>query len=178
MIEINEKQANLANLSGKGGKEYLLKKVFTVEGLECKPESKPLYDFLQGKRKLEFKKQGNTQWFDIGKYHNLTQEDKNIDMVFVVTSKGKTDKIPTGEILYIATMKLGTMIHLLLNNAKYSVLGWTKENFKTCYEQKIKYPTQQAKVKLDIRDFITEPVHKEYRKILFINKKLLEEKWK
>ena len=174
MIKINKEQANLANLSGKGGKEYLLKKVFTVDGLECKPENKPLYDFVQGDRKLEFKKQGNTQWFDIGKYHNIDTEDKNIDMVFVVTSKGKADVIPPGEIMYIATMKLGTMIHLLLNNNKYKKLGWTKENFETCYEQKIKYPTQQAKVKLEIREFIKEPVHKEYRKILFINKKLLQ----
>lgn len=175
MIKVNNKKAQKANLSGKGGKEYLLKEVFTIEGIECKRVNKPLYDFIQGDYKIEFKKQGDTQWFDIGKYHNLKQEDKNIDMVFIVTSKGKVDKLPVGEIMYIATMKLGTMIYLLLNNEKYNALGWTKENFKTCYEQKIKYPTQQAKVKLDIRDFIVEPSHKEYRKILFINKKLLEE---
>ena len=175
MIKINIKEAQKANLSGKGGKEFLLKNVFTVSGLVCKRISAPLYDFVQGENKLEFKKQGDTQWFDIGKYHNLKKEDHGIDMVFIVTSKGsKSDRIPTGEIMYIATMKLGTMIHILLNNDEYGALGWTKENFKTCYEQKKKYPTQQAKVKLEIRDFLKE--NKEYMKALFVNQKLTEEK--
>jgi len=65
------------------------------------------------------------------------------------------------------------MIHLLLNNDKYSVLGWTKENFATCNEQKKKYPTQQAKVKLKVRSFLKE--NTPYMKALFVNKKLLEE---
>ncbi len=173
MIKINIKEAQKANLGGRGGKEFLLKKVFTIPGLKCRIQDSPLYDFVQGSRKLEFKKQANTQWFDVGKYHNLTKEDSNIDMVFVVTSKGKSDGIPTGEIMYIATMKLGTMIHLLLNNDKYSVLGWTKENFATCNEQKKKYPTQQAKVKLKVRSFLKE--NTPYMKALFVNKKLLEE---
>jgi len=174
MIKINKPEAQKANLSGKGGKEFLLKNVFTIPNTDCKRISAPLYDFVQGENKLEFKKQGDTQWFDIGKYHNLKKEDQNIDMVFIVTSKGsKNDRIPTGEIMYIATMKLGTMVHILLNNSEYGALGWTKENFKTCYEQKKKYPTQQAKVKLEIRSFLRE--NKEYMKALFVNQKLTED---
>jgi hypothetical protein len=41
--------------------------------------------------------------------------------------------------MYIATIKLGTMIHLLLNNNKYSVLGWTKN--------KIPYTTSKSKIR-------------------------------
>ena len=170
MIKVNKIKAQKANLSGKGGKEYLLKEVFTIQGIKCKLDSEPLYDFIQGEHKLEFKKQADVQWFDVGKYHNLKEKDKNIDMVFIVTSKGKVDKIPKGEIIYIATMRLGTMIHLLLNNEKYNKLGWTKENLKTCHEQKLKYPTQQAKVKLEVRNFLRE--NRPYMKALFVNKKL------
>lgn len=55
MIKINKTQAQKANLSGRGGKEYLLKEVFTVNGVKCIQESKPLYDFIQGDHRLEFK---------------------------------------------------------------------------------------------------------------------------
>tara|TARA_Y100000592_G_C5455270_1_gene311055 strand:- start:876 stop:1394 length:519 start_codon:yes stop_codon:yes gene_type:complete len=170
MIKINKKQAQKANLSGRGGKEFILKHVFTVDGVECKRVNKPLYDFTQGNHRLEFKKQSNTQWFDVGKYHNLKQNDEDIDMVFIVTSKGKADNLPQGQIIYIAVMRLGTMLNLLLNTSKYNQLGWTKENLKTCYEQKLKYPTQQAKVKLNVRNFLRE--NKSYMKALFVNKEL------
>jgi hypothetical protein len=170
MIKINKLAAQTANLSGRGGKEYLLKKVFEIEGVDCKRVNACLYDFIQGESRLEFKKQANVQWFDIGKYHNLKKEDKSIDMVFVVTSKGRVNDLPTGEIEWIVAIKLGTMIHLLLDNEKYSALGWTKENFKTCYEQKQKYPTQQAKVQLEMRSFLIE--NRIYLKPLFVNDKL------
>jgi hypothetical protein len=170
MIKINKLAAQAANLAGKGGKEYLLKKVFEIEGVDCKRVNAPLYDFIQGGSRLEFKKQANVQWFDIGKYHNLKKEDKSIDMVFVVTSKGRVNDLPTGEIEWIVAIKLGTMIHLLLNDEKYRALGWTKENFKTCHEQKRKYPTQQAKVQLEMRSFIIE--NRAYTKALFVNSKV------
>jgi hypothetical protein len=89
MIKINKKQARQVNLGGRGGKERLLKKVF--EGVERKSES--LYDAitLDG-TKLEFKKQSNTQWFDAGKYYNITKEDESILMTFIVTSKATKNR--------------------------------------------------------------------------------------
>ena len=61
MIKVNIKEAQKANLSGKGGKEFLLKNVFTIPNLVSKRISAPLYDFVQGDNKLELKKQADTQ---------------------------------------------------------------------------------------------------------------------
>ena len=100
MIKINKPEAQKANLSGKGGKEFLLKNVFTIPNTDCKRISAPLYDFVQGENKLEIKKQGDTQWFDIGKYHNLKKEDQNID---IPKPKKITVDVPNNHLKYAIT---------------------------------------------------------------------------
>ena len=154
MIIINEQQARLVNLGGKGGKEALLKKVF--EGIDRKNEE--LFDAVTATgTKLEFKKQMNTQWFDAGKYHNLTEEDREILMTFVLTTKAnKKLKLDAGLIDKIFTIPLGTFIDTLTSTEKHQNDGWEWENIETCYNQKKKYKTQQAKVKVDVRTFLED----------------------
>ena len=158
MIIINEQQARLVNLGGKGGKEALLKKVF--EGIDRKNEE--LFDAITDTgTKLEFKKQMNTQWFDAGKYHNLSEEDREILMTFILTTKAnKKLKLDAGLIDKIFTIPLGVFIDTLTSTEKHQNDGWEWENIETCYNQKKKYKTQQAKVKVDVRTFLEDNADK------------------
>ena len=154
MIKINKKQAREVNLGGRGGKEKLLKKVF--EGIERKSES--LYDAITSDgTKLEFKKQSNTQWFDAGKYYNIRKEDESIVMTFVVTSKATKERV-AGEIDYIFTIPLVDFLKILTSKQKHRDDGWEWENIKTCHDQKKKYKTQQAKIKVDVRNFYNDNI--------------------
>ena len=149
MITINRQEVTSVNLSGKGGKERLLNRVF--EGIVRKSES--LYDAITPNgTKLEFKKQANTQWFDAGKYHNISKEDESILMTFVVISKATKNR-KAGEIDYIFTMQLVDFLEILTSTKKHQDDGWERDNIETCYNQKKRYKTQQAKIKVDIRDF-------------------------
>jgi len=158
MITINEQQARTVNLGGKGGKEALLKKVF--EGIDRKNEE--LFDAITSTgARLEFKKQQNTQWFDAGKYHNLSEENRGILMTFILTTKAnKKLKVEAGLIDTIFTIPLGVFIDTLTSTKKHQKDGWEWENIETCYNQKKKYKTQQAKVKVDVRTFLAENADK------------------
>jgi len=158
MIIINEQQARLVNLGGKGGKEALLKKVF--EGIDRKNEE--LFDAITDTgTKLEFKKQMNTQWFDAGKYHNLSEADGKILMTFVlITKANKKKKIEAGFIDTIFTISLAEFLQILTATEKHQNDGWEWDNIETCYNQKKKYKTQQAKVKVDVRTFLKDNADK------------------
>ena len=146
MIKIvSEYWAKKVNLGGKGGKEKLLKKVF----LKSQRINAPLFDIVDadgGYREL--KKQANVQWFDVGKYHLLSSQDRDILMTFIMHEKGKIQKI--------MEIKLGKMLDLLCGSKEYRGWGWTKSNIQMCYLQKTKYPTQQAKVKVEVKKFFSE----------------------
>jgi len=163
MITINNQQARQVNLGGRGGKEAILKKVF--ENITRK--NAELFDATtKSGTKLEFKKQTNTQWFDAGKYHNLSDENGEILMTFIVTTKeNKKNKIPAGLIEKIFTISLKDFLAVLTSTKKHQEDGWEWSNIKTCYEQKKKYKTQQAKIKVDIRTFFDD--NKEKVKVLW-----------
>lgn len=154
MITINERQARLVNLGGKGGKEALLKKVFK----KISRKNAELFDAVTANgTRLEFKKQTNTQWFDAGKYHNLSEDDGSILMTFILTTKmSKRKKTPAGLIERIFTISLKDFLQILTTTKKHQDDGWEWSNIKTCYEQKKKYKTQQAKIKVDIRTFFDD----------------------
>ena len=161
MIYINEIKAANLNLSGKGGKEKQIKEIFTTPAKPSIRINAPLFDIIQGENRIELKKQGNTQWFDIGKYHNLKSEDRDILMTFILTSRGrKSDPCKAGFIEKIFSIKLGEMLDILTANETYKIWGWTFENIETCYNQKKKYPTQQAKVKIEVRNFFNDNINK------------------
>ena len=142
---ISDYWAKKVNLGGKGGKEKLLKKVF----LKSQRINAPLFDIVDANGDLrELKKQANVQWFDVGKYHLLSSQDRDIIMTFIMHDKGKIQKI--------TEIKLGKMLDLLCGSAEYRKWGWTKSNIQMCHIQKTKYPTQQAKVKVEVKKFFKE----------------------
>jgi hypothetical protein len=124
------------NLGGKGGKgdhiALLLPKWKTVGAA--------LYDFETTKDgiryRLEVKKQQNMQWFDIGKYYHMSEENQNIRVMFLNHYKGK--------ITNIIVILLGDLIGYLYKN--YQKEGWTEEVMSTAAEYKKTYPSLQFKV--------------------------------
>ena len=155
MITINKKNAKSVKLNGKGGKEALLTKVFKG----CIRENAPLYDATQNDVKIEFKKQMDLQWFDAGKYHNLSDKDRAIEMVFILThkkSKKNAKARLVGKIEKIFTIPLGDMLDTLISSKTYREWGWEWSNIEACSDQKVKYPTQQAKIKIEVRKFLRE----------------------
>jgi hypothetical protein len=158
MININEAKILEVNLGGRGGKESLLSEVFS----DIKRTDEELFDAIdQDGIKLEFKKQANTQWFDAGKYHNLSEADRSILMTFILTTKAsKRKNIEAGLIDKIFTISLGDFLDTLTTSEKHKKDGWELSNIETCYEQKKKYKTQQAKLKVDVRAFLVDNLDK------------------
>ena len=155
MIIIDKRSVKAVKLGGKGGKEALLEKVF--RGSIRKNEQ--LYDAIQNGIKIEFKKQMDLQWFDAGKYHDLSSENEAIEMVFILTykqSKKNAKARLVGKIEKIFTIPLGDMLDTLTASETYRKWGWEWSNIEACYNQKVKYPTQQAKIKIEVRKFLKE----------------------
>lgn len=133
-IKVNLQNLNELNVGGKGGKEKIVNVLFP----DWKRVDAPLFDFIKENLKIEVKKQTNLQWFDVGKYHNLNEEEKEIWMIFLCHKNGK--------IKNIYSVKLGKFIDTLCSSKKYQKLGWNPEVFSKGAEFKIKYPTLQFKV--------------------------------
>ena len=106
-------------------------KLYDYEHLDYKP-----------KLRLEIKKQANLQWFDVGKYHQLSEEDKKIFVLFV--------NHLNGEIQLLLLIQLGDLIDWLCSEDSYKKLGWNDEVFSRAFEFKDKYPALQFKVKLEV----------------------------
>jgi len=140
------------NIGGRGGKEASLLALFP----DYERVSAPLYDFVNvknSKDRIETKKQANCQWFDIGKYHDLSGDEKKINMMFLVHDKGT--------IKHIFRVNLGNMLNILCSDPDHQKSGWTFENIQQCAILKNKYPSMQVKVKLNVKSF-----HKKYEKQL------------
>ena len=155
MIIIDKTTVKSVSLCGKGGREALLEKVFKG----CVRKNERLYDAVQNGIKLEFKKQMDLQWFDAGKYHDLSDKDRAIQMVFVLTHKQSQKNKKAGligKIEKIFTISLGDMLDTLTSSKTYRKWGWEWSNRKACHKQKKKYPTQQAKIKIEVRKFLRE----------------------
>ena len=149
MIIVNESIAPTVNVGGQGGKEKILTSIFK----DVKVVSEPLFDAVTTTGvKLEFKKQADLQWFDVGKYYNLREEDREILMTFILTGS----KELKGKIDCIFTIPLGRFIDILTTTEKYKRDGWEHSNIEMCHNQKKKYPTQQAKLQVKVRQFLKD----------------------
>ena len=142
-MQIDERVIPSIDVSGRGGKESHLMPLLP----DYKRVNESLFDFIscEGDERLEIKKQANLQWFDVGKYHNLSEADRQIKMTFLL-HKG-------GLIRLIFYIELGEMLDILCADPKWRKHGWTKENIKTCHDQKLKFASMQAKVQLGVKKF-------------------------
>ena len=141
---INKKIINTLNIGGRGGKESVLLPLLP----EYERTSAPLYDFVSShdpSDRIETKKQANCQWFDIGKYYNLSSAECQIKMMFLIHDKGSIN--------LIFFVSLGKMLDLLCSDPEWQKHGWTADNIKTCSELKESFPSMQVKVKLSVKSF-------------------------
>ncbi len=86
------------NVSGRGGKEKDLVTLFQ----NARRVQHAIYDAVllhnDIEYKLEFKKQANTQWFDIPKYYQLSQEHAAVILIFFICQADRIEMIAS--ILY------------------------------------------------------------------------------
>lgn len=144
-MRLDEKLLGKINVGGKGGAEKLFLTVLS-EGWERVSAS--LYDFVNRatRRKIELKKQANQQWFDVWKYHDLSEDDRQILMTFLVHKKGAVE--------YVWSIALGDMIDTLLSDDEYTKDGWTADNLADEYKKKQMYPGRQSKSPLKVKKFV------------------------
>jgi hypothetical protein len=143
-VRLDETIMPSLNVGGRGGKEKMLAPAF--------PDyifvNEPLYDFQHREDPtdiLEVKKQANCQWFDIGKYHNLSPTQRKIKMTFILHEGGGIQSV--------FHIPLGDMLDLLCSDPAYRKHGWTQENIEECAVLKRKFPSMQVKVKLAVKTF-------------------------
>ena len=131
-------------MSGRGGGEKAFGPIFE----DFRRVSKPLWDFENIGLKVELKKQRNLQWFDIGKYHNLTKQEKQIVMMFVIHDGNN--------ILSIDTITLQDLLELACKDDECQRNGWTYQNIQQCHFMRTSFPKMQVKVPLKVKHFIAK----------------------
>ena len=143
-MQLDKKVISEINMGGKGGGE----KAFAAALVDFKRVSACLFDFVNEstQEKIELKKQKNLQWFDGWKYHDLSDEDKLITMLFVLHDGDKVSSI--------YSMPLGTMIDTLLADSEYDDAGWTPEVLQTLYTLKGVAHKVQSKLPLKVKAFV------------------------
>ncbi len=77
-------------LEGHGGKESVLELAFKGE---IQRVNHALYDFCIDGMRVEVKRQRDINWFDYGKYHNLSDKDGEIIMVFFLHKDKRVRKV-------------------------------------------------------------------------------------
>lgn len=149
---VNTSQIDSVMVAGRGGKEQDIAKVLLPSARRV---SFPLHDYEiwdgETRYRIEVKKQANDQWFDIGKYYNLSDGDRDIVMLFV----NHID----GQIQSVVAIKLGTLLDELLSNNSFIPYGWASDVLKIASELKKKCPQLQFKAKLKVRDFVASHKH-------------------
>jgi len=134
---LNVDALSILNLRGRGGKEQLINSIFT-ENSGWKRDSHILYDYsndLLGCL-VECKKQQNLQWIDPSKYHDITDEQKNILFLFLVIDKN-------GMVDIAFSVRVGDFVERL----------WTMDHLKDAWEYVKKYPKDQVKSSVTVRTF-------------------------
>jgi hypothetical protein len=105
-----------------------------------------LYDYelaTEGKvLRVELKKQVNLQWFDVGKYYQLTEESRRIWLLFVIHEGGVVS--------LLLAARLGRFVDRLCSLPDFQALGWNRDVFETAAKFKEHYPALQFKVKANI----------------------------
>jgi hypothetical protein len=144
-VLLNKTVISEINMGGRGGGE---KKFAPALGSEWERISASLYDFvnIETDAKIELKKQKNQQWFDGWKYHNLSEEDKQIIMLFVVHDGQQVERV--------WSISLGEMVEILLNDEEYNESGWTAEILADEYRLKKIAPKRQSKLPIKVRNFV------------------------
>lgn len=142
--------ANLPlNVSGQGGKENTFAAFFHG----WKRINAPLHDWeyptADGLIRIESKKQNDLQWFDSGKFYNLSPEDRKIIILFILHRAGKIDKI-------LATTVGEFIDWLTIHNGSD---GWCEEVLKKGHEFRSQYPTLQFKAKVHVRKLFRQAPH-------------------
>jgi hypothetical protein len=145
-------------IKGRGGKESSIGAILP-NGHRV---SKSLFDYVVEdsggvEYQIEIKKQTNDQWFDSGKYYNLSDADKQIILLFINHIQGK--------IVTISAIRLGDLLDILLKDSRFKDYGWTEYALKTAYELKRECPQLQFKAKLKVRDILRS--HREHFQLIY-----------
>jgi len=143
-VRLDKKVIEAISMAGKGGGE----KAFAAALIDFKRVNACLYDFVNEntQEKVELKKQKNLQWFDGWKYHNLSEEDKIITMLFVLHDGDKVSNI--------YSMPLGGMIDALLSDPEYDEAGWTPDVLQILHTLKGMAHKVQSKLPLKVKAFV------------------------
>jgi hypothetical protein len=142
-ICIDRAAVKRVSLSGRGGRESVLRSIFKGDVYR---NSSPLSDLVVDGVDVELKRQSGLQWFDHGKYHNLSAREQDILMVFVMHKESA--------ITSIHAIRLGAFIQTATHDPVCMKDGWTSEEIRDAYKKKRQFPKLQYKLPLNIRAFI------------------------
>ncbi len=148
----NLEQIAQAQIAGRGGKERQIRAIFSG-AVRTMWTNHPLFDVEvrsgDTTYHVEFKKQKNLQWFDVGKYHDVSLDDTGIVMLFLLHSLHSKGMIDT-----VAAIHLGDFVQLMMADPEMRECGWTEEVMEIAADLKRKYPKLQFKVSAPIRDLL------------------------
>lgn len=139
---VNTSELLTLNVAGRGGAEAEIAAI--LPGWKRVGAALHDYELRQGEKilRLEVKKQVNLQWFDVGKYYNLTEESRLIWVLFVIHKDGVVS--------LLLAVRLGDFVDRLCSLPNFQALGWNNDVFETAAKFKKRYPAVQFKVKAEI----------------------------
>ena len=139
-IAFNVENIERIHFSGAGGKEKLLLDIFASPHVQRVNHSH--YDFVVDEERIETKRQRGTNWFDHGKFHDMTEEIGNVLMLFIMHDAGK--------IRCIAGIRLRDLVDLACADEECQKHGWTYEAMRDAHRLKTRYPALEHKAKLHV----------------------------
>jgi len=137
-MKLDLSQIKNIHLGGRGGKEKEISKILSQQ-LGWERKNRKLYDYCNNTDSsfVETKKQVNQQWFDPTKYFNLTDEEKQIKiMFFIIDKKGYIEQIVS------------------VNTSEFVKTIWTDAELSDSADYHKKYPKNQIKQGIHMRDWI------------------------
>ena len=145
------------NVSGQGGAEKKLEPLLKANGF--KRTSMPLYDFINPKtgERIEVKKQAGSQWFDLAKYANMSEQDKDITMLFVMHKNGLIDSVHS--------IKLGEFLSILCSDPKHYSSGFHWPAIQKLAVLKEQHKGLQTKASVNIRKLVTKEYPNSFKKL-------------
>ena len=145
---VNDDFIRKCNFKGRGGKENEVISCFSNNLIK---ENGILFDCIDidTKKKYELKKQKNDQWLDPSKFFNLSEDDKQITMVFILYDKN------SGLCDMIATISLGDLVKTTFTN----------EHLESAEKHVKRFPKDQIKSSIKIRDLVKN--NKDHVKIIW-----------
>lgn len=139
-------QVSRLDLAGRGGGEKRIS--LLLPG--WRRVSRSLYDFeiatAGATYRLEVKKQADLQWFDSGKYYELSQSDREIGLLFLLHRKGPVDRV--------VLTSLGELVDWLCEHRAAD--GWNDVVMAPAARFKRDYPSLQFKARVYVRKALQE----------------------